>query len=73
MTGLRPFQPKRDAPLTGGARFIRGFTRIGTVVAVLTVLIGVPGSIIAGVNNYNGSRTISTQAHAINHLQGDPK
>jgi hypothetical protein len=30
---------KPDAPLTAGARFIRGFTRIGTIAAILTVLI----------------------------------
>jgi hypothetical protein len=41
MIDLLPFQPKRTAPLSGGARFIRGFTRIGAAAAVLVVLIGV--------------------------------
>jgi hypothetical protein len=53
MTDLRPFEPKRASPLTGGARFIRGFTRIGSVVAVLVALVGVPLTIMGAFNNYN--------------------
>jgi hypothetical protein len=53
MTDIRPFQPKRDPPLTGGARFIRGFTRIGMAIAVLVTLVGVPTSLIGAINNYN--------------------
>ena len=41
--------------LTAGARFIRGFTRIGAVIAVLTAVIGVPASIVAGINSYNSA------------------
>jgi len=42
MTDLQPHQRQRpSAPLTAGARFIRGFKRIGAIVAVLVALIGV--------------------------------
>jgi hypothetical protein len=58
----------RQRPLTGGARFIRGFTRIGTVVAVLTVLIGVPVSIIIGINHYNGAVEKHRHAQCIAQL-----
>jgi hypothetical protein len=70
MSDLQPYQRSR-APLTGGARFIRGFTRIGTVIAALTVLIGVPASIIGAINNYNyaadnylGAQCIARQARS---------
>lgn len=54
MTDMQRYQ-KPAAPLTAGARFIRGFTRIGTAVTVLVTLIGVPASVISGINNYNSS------------------
>src|SRR5258708_473101 len=42
MTDLRPYRPPPpSAPLTAGARFIRGFKRIGVVAAVLVLLAGV--------------------------------
>jgi hypothetical protein len=42
MTDLQPHRhPRQTVPLTGGARFIRGFTRIGAIAAVLVALIGV--------------------------------
>jgi hypothetical protein len=36
---MQPYQ-RPNAPLTGGARFIRGFARIGAVAAVLVMLTG---------------------------------
>ncbi|WP_439408793.1 hypothetical protein ACNJX9_11250 [Bradyrhizobium sp. DASA03076] len=62
MNSLSPFQPKRDAPLTGGARFIRGFTRIGAVVAVLVAVIGL--AITYGIVNEGYSREVSVQRNA---------
>ncbi|MET4804542.1 hypothetical protein [Bradyrhizobium sp. LB11.1] len=53
MGELKPYRVKSDAPLTGGARFIRGFTRIGAVVAVLTLLTGIAITIFVGVDRYN--------------------
>ncbi|MGJ5046998.1 hypothetical protein ACQR09_08010 [Bradyrhizobium oligotrophicum] len=52
MNDLKPYQ-KPSLTLAAGARFIRGFTRIGAVIAVLTVVIGVSASIMAGINSYN--------------------
>jgi hypothetical protein len=51
LSNLQTYKP--TGPLSGGARFLRGFTRIGTVTAVLVALIGIPISIMGGVNNYN--------------------
>jgi hypothetical protein len=53
MTDLRPYQAKREAPLTGGARFIRGFTRIGAVAAALVTLVGIIATIVAATSGYN--------------------
>ncbi len=50
MTDLQPHRhPRPTAPLSAGARFIRGFTRVG---AIAVVLIGVATSIIGGVVGY---------------------
>jgi hypothetical protein len=49
MTDLRPYLVPSSAPLTGGARFIRGFARIGIVAAALVLLTGIVISVfIAG-------------------------
>ncbi|MHC2255827.1 hypothetical protein ACVILK_005519 [Bradyrhizobium embrapense] len=68
MNELRPFQPKSHAPLTGGARFIRGFTRIGAVVAVLVALIGVPASIASAVSTFNSAADSHRSAQCIARL-----
>lgn len=59
MTGLRPYE-RPAAPLTAGARFIRGFTRIGTAAAVLIVLIGITtiGMLSFDAHDYH-SKTIA--------------
>jgi hypothetical protein len=62
MNNLAPFQPKRDAPLTGGARFIRGFARIGAVIAVLVVLSGLGITYVIANDGYN--REVSAQRNA---------
>ncbi|SIO15756.1 hypothetical protein SAMN05443247_02429 [Bradyrhizobium erythrophlei] len=41
MTDLRPYHaPPPNAPLTAGARFIRGFKRIGVVLGAITLIVG---------------------------------
>jgi hypothetical protein len=53
MGELNPYRVKSDAPLTGGARFIRGFSRIGAVVAVLIVLTGIAVAVFGSADRYN--------------------
>ncbi|MGY2987752.1 hypothetical protein [Bradyrhizobium sp. USDA 4508] len=65
MNDLRPFQPKRDGPLTAGARFIRGFTRIGAVAAVLVVLIGLATTIFISSDRYNSDVGTRTDAQCV--------
>jgi hypothetical protein len=38
MSELRPYHREQPIPLTAGARFIRGFKRIGLVLGVLIFL-----------------------------------
>jgi hypothetical protein len=38
---LRPYQAQRSVPLSAGARFIRGFKRIGIAAGVIVLLLGV--------------------------------
>jgi hypothetical protein len=58
MTDLQPHRhPRPTAPLTAGARFIRGFTRIGSIVAILLALIGVVTSVFIAVDRYNSTET----------------
>jgi hypothetical protein len=49
MTEIVPYRrrPTEQAPLTGGARFIRGFVRLGIVISILTALIGLGISFVA--------------------------
>jgi hypothetical protein len=68
MTDIRPYEPKRDAPLTAGGRFIRGFTRVGMVVAVLIVLIGVTASVMTAKNNFDGDVQNHQSAECIARL-----
>jgi hypothetical protein len=68
MTDIRPFEPKRDAPLTAGARFIRGFARIGMIIALLIVLIGAPASVITANNNYDDVAKTHQSAECIAQL-----
>ncbi|MCA6108053.1 hypothetical protein [Bradyrhizobium cenepequi] len=55
MTDLRPYHERQSAPLSAGARFIRGFTRIGAVVAVLIGLVGASASIMSAVSTFNSA------------------
>jgi len=66
MTDLQPHRhPRPPAPLSAGARFIRGFTRIGAIAAVLVVLIGVATSITIAVSNYNSAEASYRSAKCI--------
>jgi hypothetical protein len=55
-------------PLTGGARFIRGFTRVGAVVAVLVVLIGGAITVTVSVHAYASSARGYESAQCIARL-----
>src|SRR5258708_33669624 len=68
MTDIRRFERKRDALLTAGARFIRGFTRGGMGVAGLIVLIGVTASVITAKNNFDGDVQTHQNAECIARL-----
>lgn len=67
MSDLRPYSRlQRDTPLTGGARFIRGFRRIGTVLAAIVLLIGIPASIISAIGAQRTAEGRFAQAACIN-------
>jgi hypothetical protein len=69
MTDLLPHRhPRPAAPLTAGARFIRGFTRIGAIVAVLVALIGVSFSIVSATNSYTSAAESHRSAECIARL-----
>jgi len=68
MSDLRPYRDRPTALLTGGARLIRGFTRIGAVVAVLVALIGGTITIFAVTNTYNSDMAGYTNARCIAQL-----
>ncbi|SIO44805.1 hypothetical protein SAMN05443247_05504 [Bradyrhizobium erythrophlei] len=69
MTELQPHRhPRPTAPLSAGARFIRGFTRIGAIAALLVVLIGVPSSIGLAVSTYGNATSSHESAQCIARL-----
>ena len=69
MTDLQPHRhPRPTAPLAAGARFIRGFTRIGAVFAVLVVLIGGSTSIVTAVSEYDAKRRTFDSATCVTRL-----
>ena len=66
MTDLQPHCPARlAAPLTAGARFIRGFARIGAVSAVLVMLIGTAITFFQVMSSYNYETTGAKSAKCI--------
>jgi hypothetical protein len=68
MNDLRPFQPKSNSPLSGGARFIRGFTRIGAAVAVLVALIGGSTSVFTAISEYDSKKRTFDSAICVTKL-----
>ena len=66
MTDLQPHRhPRPTAPLAAGARFIRGFTRIGAVAAVLVMLIGMAITFFQVTSSYNHETTGAESAKCI--------
>lgn len=53
------------APLTAGARIIRGFRRIGAVVAIPVLLIGIGVSVFIGYDAYASKERRSVQANCL--------
>ena len=68
MTDLQPHRRRSDAPLTAGARFIRGFTRVGAIVSVLVALGGVALSIIIATDRYTSAANGHQSAQCIARL-----
>src|SRR4051794_34015369 len=70
MTDLQPHRRERlaAAPLSAGARFIRGFTRIGAVIAVLVALAGVTITVIMAMDKYNSAINGHQSAECIARL-----
>lgn len=66
MTDLQPHRhPRPAAPLTAGARFIRGFARVGAIAALLVALIGVATSVTIAVTNFNSTEASYRSAKCI--------
>jgi hypothetical protein len=66
---LQPHRHTRPtAPLTAGARFIRGFTRIGAIAAVLVTLIGVAITIVQVSSSYDYELKRVTSAKCVAEL-----
>jgi hypothetical protein len=61
---MQPYQ-RPNAPLTGGARFIRGFARIGAVAAVLVMLTGLAITFFQATSSYNYETTGAKSAKCI--------
>jgi hypothetical protein len=68
MSELRPYHTKPDAPLTAGARFIRGFTRIGTIAAVLVALIGIVSSFYNASSEYDYAKSQFKNANCVANI-----
>lgn len=52
-------------PLTVGARIIRGFRRVGLVLAVPIIVFGIPASLYGGYNNYDSKARKEAQASCL--------
>jgi hypothetical protein len=52
MNVLKPYEGQRGGPLTAGARFVRGFRRIGFAVATILVLWGLVWAVAQGNASY---------------------
>ena len=73
MSDLRPYAPQGAVPLTAGARFIRGFKRIGIAFGALVLVGGlVTTSFIAMENQKNEQRKFE-QAKCIAGLVRDKR
>lgn len=65
MTEIGHYRPTNTAPLTSGARFVRGFRRIGIALAGITLLIGIPASIGFAVDAVSSAQRRYEQSKCI--------
>lgn len=69
MMGMEPYDTSRAYKLTGGARFIRGFQRIGIAIGCLVALAGLGYSVIIGLEQRDTAQRKYTQAKCIVDMQ----
>jgi hypothetical protein len=65
MSAVQPYGNAPRPPLSGGARFIRGFKRIGLVLGLLVAIPGVIGSSIYAFNQQSLARARFEQASCV--------
>jgi len=68
MSELRPYFVPPSAPLTAGARFIRGFKRIGVVVAALAFLGGMAITLMISIDQQSSAQRRFEQASCVAQL-----
>jgi hypothetical protein len=75
MTDLRPYHvpPPPTTPLTVGARFIRGFKRIGIIAATLVALGGVAITVIIAIDQQRSAERRFEQAVCVARLVRDKR
>ncbi|WP_063686001.1 hypothetical protein [Bradyrhizobium stylosanthis] len=73
MTELRSYHTPPNAPLAAGARFIRGFRRVGIVVAALVFLAGIGITLTIAIEQQNGAQRRFEQASCIAGLVRDKR
>ncbi|MBR0903348.1 hypothetical protein [Bradyrhizobium liaoningense] len=64
MSEIKPYYPAKP-PLTAGARFIRGFQRVGVVMACLVGVIGLITSIVVAVDQQSSASRRYSQAKCV--------
>lgn len=71
MSELAPYEDRQRSPLTAGARFLRGFKRIGLVVAALSIAIGTILTIIIAIDAQRSAERRHEAAACIAKLMRD--
>jgi hypothetical protein len=66
MSDLRPYYSKTESPLSAGARFIRGFKRLGIVLGALTLFGGLGITISIAIGQQRSAEQRYAQATCIN-------
>ena len=74
VSNLPPHHEERRVPLTSGARFKRGFTRVGIAAAVLVTLSGVAMTLFTAWVEYDAKRVTFKSATCVSEIirAGDP-
>jgi hypothetical protein len=62
MSELRPYQVPSTGPLSAGARFIRGFKRVGIVLGILTLVAALGTGIFTGLDQQRNAERRYQQA-----------